>query len=387
MSGTVSRRVLVPFGTRPEIIKLAPVVRALRAAGHQVTTVDTGQHATPAMAADVQRDVGLAPDVRLTLPDGPGRFGLLAAGAAEVLATHAVDLVLALGDTHTVPAYALAARNAGLPFVHLEAGLRSFNERSVEEANRRVAAALAQLHLAPTARAAAFLAAEGVPEERVVVVGNPVIDAVRERGIAPVEVARRDGVLVTAHRASNVDDPERLARLVELVAALATHVGPVLFPVHPRTAARLREFGLERRLAALPGVTVREPLPYPRLLRALAASRLTVTDSGGLQEEAAYFGVPVVLLRRSTPRWEGVELGSTVLTGLTSDAEAERALAAARQLSSPAEQERVAALPCPYGDGTTGRRVAELLADPAISRLLRLTEPDFTDGRRPWDPA
>ncbi|HEY8533584.1 MAG TPA: UDP-N-acetylglucosamine 2-epimerase (non-hydrolyzing) [Micromonospora sp.] len=387
MSGRVSRRVLVPFGTRPEIIKLAPVVRALRAAGHQVTTVDTGQHATPAMAADVQREVGLDPDIRLRLPDGPGRFGLLAAAAAEVLATHPVDLVLALGDTHTVPGYALAARGAGLPFVHLEAGLRSFNERSVEEANRRVAAALAQLHLAPTPRAAAFLAAEGVPQERVVVVGNPVIDAVRAYGIPRVDVARRAGVLVTAHRATNVDDPERLARLVRLVAALAAHVGPVLFPIHPRTAARLRRHRLDRQLAATPGVTLREPLPYPEMLRALARSRVVVTDSGGLQEEAAYFGVPVVLLRRSTPRWEGVELGATVLCGLASDADDERALAAASQLASPAEQERVAALPCPYGDGTTGPRVATLLADPRLTELLRLTEPDYTDGRRPWDPA
>ncbi|MEV1286903.1 UDP-N-acetylglucosamine 2-epimerase (non-hydrolyzing) [Micromonospora sp. NPDC049679] len=380
----VPRRVLVPFGTRPEIIKLAPVVRALRAAGHTVTTVDTGQHADPAMGVDMQTALGLEPDVRLRLPEGVGRLGALMAGAARVLAAHPVDVVLALGDTHTVPAYALAARAVGLPFAHLEAGLRSFNQRSVEEVNRRVAAAAAQLHLAPTARAAAFLAAEGIPAERVFVVGNPVIDAMRERSATPTPVDGRTGVLVTAHRPSNVDDPARLRRLVGLVTALAARVGPVLFPVHPRTAARLREHGLAERLATAPGVTLREPLPYQELLTALAAARVAVTDSGGLQEEAAYFGVPVVVLRRSTPRWEGVELRSTVLTGLTSDDEADRALAAARALSCPAEQTRIAALPCPYGDGTTGRQVAELLADPATTRLLTLIEPDHTDGSLPW---
>ena len=383
---TVSRRVLVPFGTRPEVIKLAPVVRALRAAGHTVTAVDTGQHATAAMGADLHRSLGLSPDVRLGLPEGPGRPGALLTGAAEVLERYPADVVLALGDTHTVPAYALAARTAGVPFAHLEAGLRSFNLRSVEEVNRRVAAATAQVHFAPTARAAGFLAAEGVPAHRIFVVGNPVVDALRGNGVRPVPPADRTGVLVTAHRASNVDDPDRLARLVQVVGRLAA-IGPVRFPVHPRTKARLHAYGLAERLAMLPGVTWEEPLPYDALLDALARSRVVVTDSGGLQEEAAYLGVPVVVLRRSTPRWEGVEAGSAVLTGITSDDEAARAVAAAHRLAGDAELARIAALPCPYGDGTTGPRVAAILADPATDALLALDEPDCTDGTRPWEPA
>ncbi|MEU4619543.1 UDP-N-acetylglucosamine 2-epimerase (non-hydrolyzing) [Actinoplanes sp. NPDC023801] len=374
------RRILVPFGTRPEVIKLAPVVHALRAAGHEVITIDTGQHQDAAMSGDVQRDLGLVPDVRLPKPDGLG--GLVTAALATI-ATHPADLVLALGDTHTVPAYALAARNAGLPFAHLEAGLRSFNPRSAEEVNRRVAAATAQLHFAPTTRAAAFLHDEGVPAERVFVVGNPVIDTLRAKGVTPVPPSERSGVLVTAHRASNVDDPARLARLVDVVGRLAA-IGPVRFPVHPRTRARLQEHGLAARLAALPGVTCEEPLPYDDLLAALANARVVVTDSGGLQEEAAYLGVPVVVLRRSTPRWEGVEAGTAVLTGITSDDEADRAVAAAHRLSTPSELARVAALPCPYGDGRTGARVAALLADPALNRLLALDEPDHTDGTLPW---
>ena len=135
----IRRHVLVPFGTRPEVIKLAPVVHALRAVGHRVTTVDTGQHADAAMGSGVQAALGLIPDVRMSLPDGAGRQGALLATAARIIAEHPADVVLALGDTHTVPAYALAARTAGVPFAHLEAGLRSFNRRSVEEVNRRVA--------------------------------------------------------------------------------------------------------------------------------------------------------------------------------------------------------------------------------------------------------
>ncbi|MEI4270546.1 UDP-N-acetylglucosamine 2-epimerase (non-hydrolyzing) [Klenkia sp. LSe6-5] len=379
-----SRHVLVPFGTRPEVVKLAPVVAALEAAGHRVTAVDTGQHADAAMGAGLQETLGLRPAERFVLPTaGPARTGALHADAAAAVARHAPEVVLALGDTATVPAYALAARAAGVPFAHLEAGLRSFNMRSVEEVNRRMAAAVAQLHFAPTRRAAAFLAGEGVPAERVVVVGNPVIDTLVSRGVRPCPPAERRGVLVTAHRPTNVDDPVRLGRLVEVVRGLADRVGPVLFPVHPRTAARLAATGLDARLRH-PGVTTTGPLELDALLAALASSVLAVTDSGGIQEEAAYLGVPVVVLRSSTPRWEGVEAGTTSLAGLAGPGAATTVLDAALAHASPEGQARAVALACPYGDGTTGARVAAVLADPATDALLALDEPDFTDGRLPW---
>ncbi|SOE00253.1 non-hydrolyzing UDP-N-acetylglucosamine 2-epimerase [Blastococcus haudaquaticus] len=378
------RHVLVPFGTRPEVVKLAPVVAALRAAGHRVTAVDTGQHTDPALSSQLQDVLGLTPTYRFTLPtEQPARTGALHADAAEALTRSRPDLVLALGDTNTVPAYALAARAAGVPFGHVEAGLRSLNQRSVEEVNRRVAGAIAQVHFAPTARAAAFLAAEGVAPERVFVVGNPVIDTLVQRGIAPRPVADRDGVLVTAHRPTNVDDPARLGRLVDVVRGLADRIGPVTFPVHPRTARRLEETGLTGRLVH-PNVSVTEPMDYDTLLATLAGCRLAVTDSGGIQEEAAFLGVPVVVLRASTPRWEGVEAGTTTLAGLADDDAPAGILAAAEAHATPEAQARAAALPCPYGDGTTGVRVAEILADPRTDALLALTEPDFTDGRLPW---
>jgi UDP-N-acetylglucosamine 2-epimerase (non-hydrolysing) len=378
------RSVLVPFGTRPEVVKLAPVVGALRAAGHEVAVVDTGQHTDPALSSQLQDLLGLTPTWRFTLPgEQPARTGALFADAATAVARVRPDVVLALGDTNTVPAYALAARAAGVPFAHVEAGLRSLNQRSVEEVNRRVAAATAQLHFAPTARAASFLAAEGVADERIFVVGNPVIDTLVARGVTARPVAERDGVLVTAHRPTNVDDPARLGRLVAVIRRLADEVGPVTFPVHPRTARRLEETGLAADLEH-PGVTVTAPLDYDTLLATLASARLAVTDSGGIQEEAAYLGVPVVVLRASTPRWEGVEAGTTTLAGLADDDAAARVLQAAIAHASPEGQARAAALPCPYGDGTTGVRVAEILCDERTDALLALTEPDFTDGRLPW---
>jgi UDP-N-acetylglucosamine 2-epimerase (non-hydrolysing) len=379
-----SRHVLVPFGTRPEVVKLAPVVAALRAAGHSVSVVETGQHTDPALSSQLQKTLGLTVTCRFALPTEPAaRIGALHADAATAVGRFAPDVVLALGDTNTVPAYALAARAAGVPFAHVEAGLRSLNARSVEEVNRRVAAATAQLHFAPTARAAAFLGAEGVPAERVFVVGNPVIDTLVARGVEPVPVAGRAGVLVTAHRPTNVDDPVRLARLVGVIRALADRVGPVTFPVHPRTAARLDAAGLSGALDH-PAITRTGPVDYDTLLAALGSARLAVTDSGGIQEEAAYLGVPVVVLRASTPRWEGVEAGTTTLAGLADDGAAAAVLAAAARHTTPEGQARAATLPCPYGDGTAGVRVAAVLADERTDALLSLDEPDFTDGRLPW---
>ena len=148
------------------------------------------------------------------------------------------------------------------------------------------------------------------------------------------------------------------------------------FPVHPRTDARLRATGWHDVLASTPGVALTEPLRYRAMLAAIASARVVVTDSGGLQEEASWFGVPVVVLRQSTPRWEGVLLGTTVLAGLDAD----RAGDAALSFCSHAEQTRVDAVPCPYGDGHVSERLASALDDPAVLDLLTLDEPDLTAG-------
>jgi UDP-N-acetylglucosamine 2-epimerase (non-hydrolysing) len=369
---TESLRLTVAVGTRPEVVKLAPVVAALRAAGHAVRVVATGQHADPRMYADMFTGLGLTADVAWALEGDEGdRVGGLLANAFRDVAAVRPDAVLVLGDTYTAPLVALAARRHGVGVVHLEAGLRSYNELSMEESNRRVLAALATLHLAPTETAARALVAEGVAQERIRVVGNPVLDAVRATGVVPVPPERRRGVLVTAHRATNVDDPHRLAELVEVVAHLGRTQAPVTFPVHPRTRARLVEHGLLAELRAADGVDCLDPMPYRDLLQRLATSRLVVTDSGGLQEEASFLGVPVVVMRATTPRWEGVESGAAVLTGL----DLERVRAAAEVLARPEQQARVAALPCPYGDGETGRRVAEVLAEPRLRALVAPREP------------
>ena len=375
-------RLLVPFGTRPEIVKLAPVVVALRRAGHDVHALATGQHDDPRLADQFFEDLELAPDERWTLPDGePARVGAILEHAYETISARRPDAVVLLGDTSTVPLFGLAARRHQVPVVHLEAGLRSFNERSLEEVNRRAIAAMTSLHLAPTPLAAQFLADEGVPSARVHTVGNPITDTLRRFGPDRVAPGCRQGVVVTAHRATNVDDPARLARLVETISELARTAGPVRFPVHPRTHQRLVDANLLDRLTRLPGVELTPPLPYRAMLDTVAGARVVVTDSGGLQEEAAWLGVPCVVLRTSTPRWEGVYAGIATLTGL----DPARAVAAVAAFRAPEAQARVATLPCPYGDGHVAPRVAHLLDDPEVQHLLTLDEPRLDATSVPVD--
>ena len=374
-------KVLVPFGTRPEIVKLAPVVQELRSRSFEVRAVATGQHYDDALAGAFFRGLDLTPDETWTVEGNEGeRVGRILTMAVESVENWGPDLVLCLGDTWTVPLFCLAARRQRVPVAHLEAGLRSFNPTSMEEVNRKVAAGTAALHLAPTERAARFLSAEGVAAERIHVVGNPVIDVLRRAGVTAAPPAERSGVVLTAHRATNVDDPDRRKELISLILRLADEVGPVTFPVHPRTLARLEGDGA---LATLdrPGVNLLAPLPYDEMLSLLCGAQVVVTDSGGLQEEASFLGIPVVVLRRSTPRWEGVEAETSVLTGLEADA----ATKAAVRLAGPDEQDRIAKVPCPYGDGHTSERVATLLASPATTPLLAIREPDFTHGELPWD--
>jgi UDP-N-acetylglucosamine 2-epimerase (non-hydrolysing) len=375
--------VLVPFGTRPEIIKLAPVVRALRADGHHVVTIDTGQHFSSNMSSEIASALGLSVDVTEVLSsERDDRLGQIHASATRLVREYQPDVVLALGDTDTVPAYVLAARRNSVPFAHLEAGLRSFNERSVEELNRRVASAGSSIHFAPTERSRSFLLREGISSERVFVVGNSAIDSLVASGLGRVPLDERKGVLVTAHRPTNVDDPSRLRRLTTLINELSQQVGPVLFPVHPRTERQLELAGADARLSK--DVTRCAPLDYFEFIDHLRHARLVVTDSGGIQEEAAYFGVPVVILRGSTPRWEGVENGSAVLVALAHDDGVSDALAAATRLTTVDSQSQVAALMCPYGDGTTGQQVANILSSSTSDVLLTLLEPDYTNGARPW---
>jgi UDP-N-acetylglucosamine 2-epimerase (non-hydrolysing) len=310
-------------------MKIAPVLRALCASRRRLCArlVHTGQHYDEGMSGVFFRDLGIKePDVYLGV--GSGTHGQQ---TARILAAYEEHLIAAqprpaavvvLGDVNSTMACTLAAVKLGIPVAHVEAGLRSFDRSMPEEINRLVTDALADLLLVSEPAGEENLRREGIPEERVRYVGNVMIDTlVHELPAATaLGVPARLGlpasgfVYVTLHRPSNVDDPERLARIVAMLWSLGLRL-PVVFPVHPRTRARLRAVQLETALVEAPGVHVLEPLGYRESLGLMAAAQLVLTDSGGVQEETTYLGVPCLTLRPNTERPVTVSFGTNTVVG------------------------------------------------------------------------
>jgi UDP-GlcNAc3NAcA epimerase len=348
-------RVFTVVGNRPQFVKSAAVSGRLRAHATEVL-VHTGQHYDEELSQVFFEELGLPrPDHHLDLGGGTNSEQTARMLAAlEPLVTGArPDVLLVYGDTNSTLAGALAGAQAGVPVAHVEAGMRSYDRTMPEELNRVLADHAATLLLCSSERAAETLRGERVAGE-VVVVGDVMVDVARllaPRARSRTAVLRACGVrprefaLATAHRAGNVDDPARLARLVDLLLAVP---GPVVLPLHPRTRARLQASGLLERLDG--GVRVVAPLGYLDFTALLLHARAVLTDSGGVQKEAYLAGVPCLTLRAETEWTETVDAGWNVLV----DLDAERAAAALRR-PPPAER------PPLYGDGRAGERVVEAL--------------------------
>jgi UDP-N-acetylglucosamine 2-epimerase (non-hydrolysing) len=360
-------RVLCLVGTRPEAIKMAPVVRALIARGDlAVQLVLTGQH--PDLAAAALAGFGLVAERDLAvMQPGPGRDrGLNACLARLLLALDPLlaeappALVLAQGDTTTVMAAALACFHRGIPFAHVEAGLRTGDLQNPfpEEFYRQTATRLACLHFAPTGGARDALLREGVPADAIHVTGNTVVDALLETAAAlpPAPPPAWPRLLLTLHRRESFGAPA--ARVFRAVQALCARLPEleVIYPVHPNPAVRRPA---EAAFAGHAQVRLLPPLDYPELVAALRGARLVLTDSGGLQEEAPALGVPVLVLRSRTERPEAVAMGAARLVGT----DTARILAeATRLLRDPAAHAAMARGASPYGDGRAGARIAAIVA-------------------------
>ena len=353
-------KIAIVVGTRPEIVKMAPVIRAATASGVRPLVAHTGQHYSFEMDAVFFRELGLPEaDVNLEVGSGPAaeQLAAIVSGMGEWVERERPDWVLVEGDTNSVLGSALAAHKSGVRVGHVEAGLRSFDRGMPEELNRILTDHIADMLFAPTERAAAQLASEGISAPRVHVTGNTVVDELllqRERALGNGALARhgvsaRRYMLATFHRAENTDDASRLRGIVEGLAGSAARLGmPVLCALHPRTRARLQELGV-----ALPhGVQLLPPLPYLEFLGLHAEAALMLTDSGGLQEEACVLGVPCVTMRDNTERPESLEAGSNRLAG----ADAGRIVeAAAVMIGVPRSWKQ------PFGDGRAAERILDLL--------------------------
>lgn len=363
-------------GTRPEAIKLAPVAMRMRERGRlRPLLVASGQH--PSMASQALAAFGMNPDVSLPLdrPTGtqPELFAALVQRLDEHFASHEPAAVIVQGDTTTTLAAALAAFWRRIPVVHLEAGLRTGDLTAPfpEEANRRLVARVTALHLAPTERAVANLLSEGVPADHVLLTGNTVVDAVLEIALRHAdtpfsdprlaEAAANRLMLLTAHRRESWGEP--LDGVLKAVRAVL-EAYPDLWlamPAHPNPDVRAQ---VDRGLRGADRAVVTDPLPYHELVSLLAKSYLVLTDSGGIQEEAPTFGVPVLVLRNTTERTESVEAGCARLIGTDPNVVASET---ARLLDNPARRADMIASGNPYGDGRAAER-----AEQAVASLLGL---------------
>jgi UDP-N-acetylglucosamine 2-epimerase (non-hydrolysing) len=316
-------------------MKIAPILEAFEYAGRgrEVLLVHTGQHYDEKMSDNFFRDLGIRePDVNLGIGSGTHsqQTGRTMMAFEEVCLKEAPDWVVVVGDVNSTLACTLAASKLGVKVAHVEAGLRSGDMSMPEEINRKCTDAIADLLFTTDTLADENLRREGVPAERIHFVGNTMIDTLL-RHVASARALPLPGGLeengfavLTLHRPANVDDPEVLAAIAGAIREIAARI-PVVFPVHPRTRARLAEFGLLADFEREPGIRLVEPLSYLPFLGLMARCRMLLTDSGGIQEETTVLGIPCITMRENTERPITCTVGTNVLVGR--DAAAIRAAA------------------------------------------------------------
>jgi UDP-N-acetylglucosamine 2-epimerase (non-hydrolysing) len=357
-------------GARPNFVKAAPVIRALAAAGVAQRVVHTGQHYDEALSGVFFAELELpAPDLNLGVGSGSHarQTAALLVALEEAFEALRPALVIDYGDVNSTLAAAIVAAKLHLPQAHVEAGLRSFDMSMPEEVNRRVADTLADLCFATSADAVDNLGREGVPAERIHLVGNSMIDSlevVRPR-LDPAAARAAAGLpdapygVVTLHRPGNVDEPGRTRALVAGLAASAAQV-PLVFPVHPRGRAALEAAGL----TGVARLHLVEPLGYLAFLSLVAGSAVVITDSGGVQEETTILGVPCLTVRPNTERPVTITHGTNRLIEPGELAAAVGAVVAAATALAPGPAELgEPAMRPPLWDGRAGERIAAVLVD------------------------
>ena len=363
-------KVLNVVGARPNFMKVAPIVEAMKRRGAEFApmVVHTGQHYDAQMSDAFFRDLGLpAPDVYL----GVGSRSHAAQTAAimqrfePVVVNEKPDWVIVVGDVNSTLACALVCAKLFVKVAHVEAGLRSRDRTMPEEINRILTDQIANLLLTPSRDADQNLRAEGIPEERIRFVGNVMIDSlfsqlkraeqstVRE----DLGVAGKDYAALTLHRPSNVDARVTFKRILEALDQIS-HRLPIIFPVHPRTRKRIREFGFMDLIERNRNLHLIEPLGYLDFLRLYSGARLVLTDSGGIQEETTALGIPCLTLRENTERPITVEMGTNVLVGT----DTERITRAAFNVLDAPQDKQSKQRP-PLWDGHTADRILDALLE------------------------
>ena len=308
--------ILHVVGARPNFMKAAPVLRAIQNTGQKQTLVHTGQHYDVNMSDVFFQELKIpAPDVNLAVGSGSHaqQTAEIMARFEAVVQQRKPDVVVVYGDVNSTVAAALVCAKLLIPVGHVEAGLRSFDRTMPEEINRLVTDQLSEILFTPSADGDTNLLREGIAREKIHLVGNVMIDTL-VRLLPLATQAKKNGLprqyaLVTLHRPANVDDPQMLRKILISMLALNKDL-PVIFPVHPRTRQAIRQFGLETD-----GIRMTDPVSYLEFLALQSRATVVITDSGGIQEETTYLGIPCLTARANTERPVTVEIGTNILIG------------------------------------------------------------------------
>lgn len=353
-------KIAVVLGTRPEIIKMAPVIRELESRNAAFLVIHTGQHYSYNLDSVFFEQLNLPP-TKYNLEIGSGSHAEQTAriliAIEKILQEEKPDIVLVEGDTNSVLASALAAVKLHIKVGHVEAGLRSYDRQMPEEINRILADHCSDYLFAPTEKAKAILLGEGVPEPKIFVTGNTIVDAVyrnleiargKSDSLSTLRLKPREFFLVTLHRQENVDNQARFTAILEGLNKVALEFQqPVIYPIHPRSRKQMNNFNLEPK-----NLSLIEPMDYLGFLQLESNARLVFTDSGGIQEEACILRVPCVTLRDNTERPETIEIGSNILAGASPDKILEYTKIMLKRENNWAN---------PFGDGKAGKRIVDIL--------------------------
>jgi UDP-N-acetylglucosamine 2-epimerase (non-hydrolysing) len=358
-------------GARPNFMKVAPIVAAMnrRAREFRHVLVHTGQHYDAAMSSAFFRDLEI-PEPDIDLGVGSGSHAVQTAGVIQAFEPYVIsekpDWVLVVGDVNSTVACALVCAKLGVKVAHVEAGLRSRDRTMPEEINRILTDQIAELLLTPSEDANANLRAEGIPEERIRMVGNIMIDSLkanlaRARAstiLNELDLEGKDYGILTLHRPANVDERAALRGILHALKEIGRRV-PIIFPAHPRTRKMIDELELTSEFENAPGLVMIEPAGYLDFLKLMSGARLVLTDSGGIQEETTVLGIPCVTLRENTERPITVEMGTNTIAGTDT---AKIVAAANRALDNPPDKSNLK-IP-PLWDGRTADRILDALAEP-----------------------
>jgi UDP-N-acetylglucosamine 2-epimerase (non-hydrolysing) len=375
------------IGTRPEIIKMSPLIDEVDKRGMDYILIHTGQHYDHEMSQQFFLDLELSqPHYNIGVgSDSHGKqTAVMMEGIEKVLLAEKPDIVLVQGDTNAVLAGALVAAKLHIPVGHVEAGLRSYDKTMPEEINRMVADVCTNLFFVPTEETAINLLFEGISPKDIFITGNTVVDACyRNLKIASktsqiMSQLEVDGDILslTLHRAENVDDRERLGNIVK--ALLNVEGLTIVFPVHPRTMKTLKEFGMYTELEKAPHIKMIKPIGYLDFLILQSNSKLMITDSGGIQEEAITLDVPCLTLRYNTERPETVQAGGNILVGSDTEKITETV---SRILADDELYQRMREATNPYGDGTTSEQIVDAIQNAHDQGKLEIEPPEDIAGR------